>query len=108
MEKGSGMHDQKIEILFPRAEEFEQAEKPKQGERFSGINGKRILLLDDMRPNANVLLAALNDILVREHAVDATIDDVRSLGGDFAEPIPRGVHERLAGQFDAVIVALAS
>lgn len=108
MEKGRGMHHQKIEVLFPRAEEFEEAETPKQGERFSDISGKRFLLVDDMRPNADVLLAALHDILVRDYAVDASVADVRSLGGDYAEQIPRKAHERLAGQFDAVIVAVAS
>ncbi len=102
------MHHRKVEVLFPRAEEFEEAEKPKQGKRLSDIRGKKVLLVDDMRPNANVLLAALRDILVRDYAVEASMADVRSLGGDIVKPIPRETHERLAGQFDAVIVALAS
>jgi hypothetical protein len=102
------MHDPKIEVLIPRAEQFERAEQAKQGEPFSTVTGKRMLLLDDLRPNANVLLGALREILVDDHGVDATIADIRSLGGDFAEPLPTGVHERLAADFDAVIVALAS
>ncbi len=108
MAKGSGMHHQEIEVLFPRAEEFEEAEKPRQGASFSDISGKKVLLLDDMRPNADVLLAALHDILIRDYAVNASVADARSLGGDYAEQIPKEARERLAGKFDAVIVALAS
>jgi CheY-like chemotaxis protein len=102
------MDDQRIEVLYPRAEEFEEAEQAKQGERFSDIRGRKILLVDDMRPNADVVAASLRDLLVKEYGADATVADVRSLGGDYAEPIPREMHERLARQFDAVIVALAS
>ena len=102
------MHNQRIEVLYPRAEAFEEAEQAKQGECFTEIRGKKILLVDDMRPNADVVAAALRDILVKEYGVDASVADVRSLGGDYAEPIPKETHERLAGQFDAVIVALAS
>ena len=102
------MGDQRIEVLYPRAEEFEETEQATQGERFSDIRGKKILLVDDMRPNADVVATALRDLLVKEYGVDASVAGVRSLGGDYAEPIPKEMHERLAGQFDAVIVALAS
>jgi len=102
------MHSQMIEVLFPRAEEFERAEKTKQGKRFSNMRGKRVLLVDDMRPNAGVLLAALCDLLIKDYGAEASVADIRSLGGDVTEPIPRETHDRLAGQLDAVIVALAS
>lgn len=108
MEKGSDVHLQNIELLFPKAEEFEYVEERKKRDRLTDVREKKFLLVDDLRPNAAKLLTALCEILTKNYAVNASIADIRSLGGDYMVQMPKHMHERLAGQYDCVIVALAS
>jgi hypothetical protein len=92
----------KINVLLPTAEEFIKDERVAVGAKFSDIRGKRIVLLDDGRPNAGVALASLRQILIKDYGCEAFIIERPNWSSHLSPDFNR------VGKVDAAVLAISS
>lgn len=93
-----------FEILCPRAETFEKKTIDFKKQWDGDIHGKSVLFLNDGRPNADVLLAAVRDHLVEKYAVVPHEFGLWSIGRTAAEGLPTELMEKYAREVDAVVL----
>ena len=71
--------------------------------RLDTLNGKRVTLLSISKPKSAEFLDELERVLVAEHGAQVT----HAQKPTFTKPAPAELIERLAGESDAVVEALA-
>ncbi len=96
-------------ILLPRAEAFKGRAKGRVSKPgLEELRGKRVVFIDDSRPNADVVLAAYQALLESKYAIQSVVIHKVDLGVRVNEPLPKDVFEKLAAEVDAGVVALGS
>jgi hypothetical protein len=93
---------EKISVLLPTAEAYLKDKRVAVGDKFSDIRGKRIVLLDDGRPNAGVVLSSLQEILTRDYACEAFIIERSKWASHLSPDFNR------VGKVDAAVLAISS
>ena len=97
----------KITLDFPRAEEFVKEKEAKAGVKLSDIRGKRIALVDDGRPNADIALAGLREVLVKDYASEVFIA-AKPSSEFMLYGISPAILDRVASQADAAVIGVAT
>ena len=96
-------------VLLPRAEAFKggsQGRTVKPG--LADLRGKRVVFLDDSRPNANVVLAEYQALLERRYGISSVVVHKVDLGLRINEPLPKDLFTKIASEVDGAVVALGS
>jgi len=101
------MATRKINLVFPKAEEFVKEKEVIVGDELSDIRGKRIALVDNGRPNANIAFSSLRDILEKDYACEVFISSPRISGQTLTDLSP-DICDHIASQADAAVVGVAT
>ena len=94
-------------VLLPRAESFESAARPPYESGIADLGGAKALFLDGGRPNANVVVEALQRLMEARFEIAATVVRKADLGIK-GGPLPKEVFEKLVQEVDAAVVAIGS
>ncbi len=91
----------KLEVLDPRAE-LRPVSHP-VAPRLPSLKGKAVALLDNIKPNANVILGRVGEILVAQYGA-ARVDLIAKRGP--ATPAEGPILDQIATTYDAVVTGL--
>ena len=104
------MGTQKIRgtVLLPKAESYGGLIGRVDMPGLADLRGKRVAFIDDGRPNAGVLLAEYEALLVKKYGIRSVVIRKVDLGVRVNQPLPKDIFEKLANEVDAGVVALGS
>ncbi len=91
----------KLQVLDPRAELRPAAHSV--APRLPSLKGKSVALLDNIKPNANVILGRVGEILVAQYGA-AKVDLIAKRGP--ATPAEGPILDQIATTYDAVVTGL--
>ncbi len=96
-------------VLLPRAEAFKgRATGRVATPGLADLRGKTVAFIDDSRPNANVVLAAYQELLESKYGIHAVVVRKNEHGLRVNESLSKELFADLVGRVDAGVVALGS
>ena len=95
-------------VLLPRAEAKAGSQGRVTKPGLADLRGKRVVFVDDSRPNADVVLAEYQTLLEAKYGIRSDVVHKVDLGLRVNEPLPKEIFEKLASEMDAGVVALGS